>query len=110
MRSHKSTGRIIGLILLTQLILGLTTQYIILLHLNAPLTSAGYEPLNAFLVRVAVMMLFVGDAVSVAIAVVAWPILRQFSYPIALWVVVLGVVNLSLQCVENAAWMSMFTC
>jgi len=109
MRSPKSTGRIIGLLLLTQLIIGLTTPYIILRPLNAPLTFAGNEPLNSFLVRLAVMMLFVGGAVSIAIAVVAWPILRQFSYAVAVWVVALAVVNFSLQCVENAAWMSMFT-
>src|SRR5215510_2258075 len=97
MKSPKSTGRIIGLLLLTHLIVGLTTPYIILRPLNAPLTFAANEPVNSFLVRLAVMMLFVGGAVSIAIAVVAWPILRQFSYTIAVWVVALAVVNFSLQ-------------
>ena len=109
MKSPKSAGRIIGFLLLTHLIIGLTTPYIILRPLNAPLTFAANEPLNSFLVRLSVMLLFVGGGVTIAIAVAAWPIVRQFSYAMAFWVVALAVVNFSLQCVENAAWMSMFT-
>jgi len=109
MRAPKSVGRITGILLLVHLITGLTTPYIILRPLNTPLTFAANEPSNSFRVRLSVMLLFVGGAVTIAIAVAAWPVLRQYSYGIALWVLALAVANFSLQCVENAAWMSMFT-
>src|SRR5213080_3569825 len=68
MRSPKRSGRIIGILLLAHLITGLTTPYIILLPLNTPLTFAANEPSNSFRVRLAVMLLFVGGAVTIAIA------------------------------------------
>lgn len=108
MRSPKSTGRIIGVLLLAHLITGLMTPYMILRPLNAPLTFAANNPTNSFLVRLSVMLLFVGGVVTIAIAVTAWPIFRQYTYALALWMLALAVVNFSLQCVENAAWMSMF--
>jgi Domain of unknown function (DUF4386) len=53
--------------------------------------------------------LFVGGAMTIAIAVVAFSILRQHSYALALWLIALAIVNFSLQGVENAAWMSLFS-
>lgn len=109
MRSAKDTGRIIGILLLAHLVTGLTVPYIILRPLNAPLSFAANDAGNSFLVRLSVMLLFVGGAVTIAIAVVAFPILRQHSYALALWLVALAIVNFSLQGVENAAWMSLFS-
>ncbi len=109
MRSPKSTGRIIGILLLLHLITGLTAPYIMLHPLNSPLSFNANDAGNAFQVRLSVMLLFVGGAAAMAIAFTAWPVFRQYSYTIALWVLALAVVNFSLQCVENAAWMSMFT-
>src|SRR5947207_894177 len=109
MRSPKSTGRIIGILLLLHLITGLTAPYIMLHSLNSPLSFNANDAGNAFQVRLSVMLLFVGGAAAMAIAFTAWPVFRQYSYTIALWVLALAVVNFSLQCVENAAWMSMFT-
>ncbi|HEY6045120.1 MAG TPA: DUF4386 domain-containing protein [Pyrinomonadaceae bacterium] len=109
MRSNKVTGRIVGLLLLIHLITGLTTPYIILRPLSAPLTFAANNPTNSLMVRLSVMLLFIGGAVTIAIAVTAWPVFRQYNYALAFWIVALAVVNFSLQCVENAAWMSLFT-
>ena len=109
MKSPKSTGRIIGILLLVHLITGLTTPYIILRPLSAPLTFAANDPFKSLLVRLSVMLLFIGGAITIAIAVTAWPIFRQYSYGLALWLVALAVVNFSLQCIENAAWMSLFS-
>jgi hypothetical protein len=77
--------------------------------LTAPLSFNANEAGNAFQVRLSVMLLFVGGAITVAIAIAALPVFRQHSYAIAVWVLALAVSNFSLQCVENAAWMSMFT-
>ena len=109
MRSPNSVGRRVGLLLLAHLIVGLTTPYIILRPLNSPLTFAANAPGNAFRVRLAVMLLFIGGAISVAIAIKVWPIIREYSYALALWLFALAVANFSLQCIENAAWMSLLT-
>jgi hypothetical protein len=109
MRSPNSVGRRVGLLLLVHLIVGLTTPYIILRPLNSPLTFAGNEVGNAFRVRLAVMLLFIGGAITVAIAVTIWPMVREYSYALALWLFALAIANFSLQCVENAAWMSLLT-
>ncbi len=103
MRSPKSTGRIIGILLLLHLITGLTAPYIMLHPLNSPLSFNANDAGNAFQVRLSVMLLFVGGAAAMAIAFTAWPVFRQYSYTIALWVLALAVVNFSLQCGENAA-------
>ena len=108
MSSAKSTGRIIGLLLLVHLVTGLTTPYIMLRPLTAPLSFNANTTANEFQVRLSVMLLFVGGAITLAIAVSALPVFRQYSYALALWVLALAVANFSLQCVENAAWMSMF--
>lgn len=105
----KNTGRTIGVLLLVHLLTGLITPYIMLRPLNSPLSFNANDPGNAFQVRLSVMLLFVGGAVTVAIAIVALPAIRQYSYALGLWVLALAVANFSLQCIENAAWMSMFT-
>src|SRR5437588_9075800 len=109
MRSANSTARISGALLLIHLITGLIPPYIMLRPLNAPLSFNANDPANSFKVRLSVMLLFVGGAVTVAIAIAALPILRQYTYALALWVLALAIANFSLQCIENAAWMSLFT-
>ena len=102
-------GRIIGILLLAHLITGLTAPYMMLQPLTAPLAFAANTGSGSFRVRLSVMLLFVGGAITVAIAVAAWPALREASTALALWVLALAVANFTLQCVENAAWMSMLT-
>lgn len=79
MRSAKSTGRIVGLLLLVHLITGLTTPYIMLRPLTTPLSYNANDPAHAFQVRLSVMLLFVGGVITVAIAVTALPVFRQYS-------------------------------
>ena len=109
MRSPLTTGRTIGILLLTHLVTGLIPPYVMLHPLSEPLAFDANDAANAFQVRLSVMLLFIGGAVTIAIAVTAWPILREYSSALAVWLIALAVANFSLQCVENAAWMSMFT-
>lgn len=108
MRSPRTIGRIIGILLLAHFASGLFTPYLILSPLNNPLTFPGSDSTHAALVRLAVMLLFIGGALPIAIAVTARPVFHRYIPTLAVWVTALAVVNLSLQCVENAAWMSMF--
>jgi hypothetical protein len=109
MKSSKSVGRSIGMLLLVHLATGLTVPYILLQRLTTQtgfLTSAAEM---SFQVRLAVLLLFVGGAIPVAIVIAAWPIIRQLSYAFALWLLALAVINFSLQGVENANWMTMLS-
>jgi len=108
MRSPKSTGRTIGILLLLQLATGLMAPYIMLRPLGDLFTYNANDPAKSFQVRLSVMLLFLGAAIVMAISFTAWPVLREHTRLAALWVVALSIVNFSLQCIENAAWMSMF--
>ena len=109
MRSPQTAGRLIGILLIVHLLTGLITPYVMLLPLTSPFTFAANAPGKGFIVRSAVMMLFVGGAVTIAITISALPFVRQYSLAIAVWLLALAIANFCLQCVENAAWMSMFT-
>jgi uncharacterized protein DUF4386 len=109
MKSPKSIGRTVGILLLAHLATGLMTPYIMLRPLAEPLVYDANDAGNAFQVRLSVMLLFIGGAITIAIAVTAWPILREYSSALALWLLALAITNFSLQCLENAAWMSLFS-
>ncbi len=109
MRSAKSIGRIIGVLLVIQL-LGLIVPFV-LLH---PLTRGprDYLPNAAgasFQIKVAVFLLFANGALTIGIAVAAWPVFRQYSEAMALWLVAVGVIMFSLQAVDNAHMLSMLS-
>ena len=108
MKSPVTTGRVIGLLLLLQLVAGLMAPYMMLRPLGDVFTYHANEPAKAFQVRLSVMLLFLSAAIVMAISFTAWPALREHARVAALWVIGLALVNFSLQCVENAAWMSMF--
>ena len=107
MRSAKSTGRIIGMLLSIQLA-GLIVPFV-LLH---PLTSGSRDFLEnaaraSVQIRVAVFLLFVNCALTIGIAIAALPVFRQHSEALALWLVAAAVIMFSLQAVDNAHILSM---
>lgn len=107
MTSATRVGRIIGMLLLVHLATGLIVPYVLLLPLRAGFleTAAGMSGQ----VRLNVLLLFVGGAVSVGISAVAWPVVRERSYRLGLWLLALSVVNFTLQIVENSHWLSMLS-
>jgi hypothetical protein len=109
MKSAKRTGRTIGLLLLLQLITGLTAPYMMLQQLTRPVTFGAINSVNGFQIRLAVMMLFVGGALTIVIAITGMPVFRKYGLAMALWLVALAVANFSLQGGEIAGYMSMFT-
>src|SRR5256712_7847610 len=85
MSSGKSVGRIVGVLLLLHLAAGLTVPFILLHPLVTPpgfLASAAGVPNQ---VRAAVILLFVGSAITIGIASAAWSGFRQYSSAMALW-------------------------
>jgi hypothetical protein len=109
MRSAKSVGRIIGVLLLVQLA-GLTVPFILML----PLTRGTSEFLvNAaaisFQIKMAVFLLFANCALTIGISIAAFPIFRQYSNSMALLLVAVSVIMFSLQAVDNAHLLSMLS-
>jgi hypothetical protein len=109
MISAKRTGRTVGLLLLLHLLTGLMTPYILLQQLSRPLTIAAMDSVNGFQVRLAIMMLFVGGAIPLVIAITGLPVFRKSSYAMALWLFGLAIVNFALQGGEIAGYMSLFS-
>jgi hypothetical protein len=109
MTISKSAGRLVGLLLLVQLTT-LILPYVLLLPVSARqgafLESAA--PMAAT-IRLCVLILFVGGAVSLGISVTAWPAVRERQQRIGLWLLALAVMNFTLQLIENAHWLSLLT-
>ena len=110
MRSAKSTGRIVGILLLLQLAAGLTVPFILLrpLTVGAPgfLTAAAE---NSFQIRAAVFLAFAGAVLTVGLGVTALPVLRRYGNAAAIWLLVACAVSLTLDVVHNASVMSMLS-
>ncbi len=107
MRPAKSVGRIIGMLLFVQLV-GLTLPFILLM----PITTAGFLENAAGLalqIRVAVLLLFANGALTIGIAIAAFPVLREHGYSMALWFLALSVIWFSMQAIDNAHILSMLS-
>jgi Domain of unknown function (DUF4386) len=109
MISAKRTGRTVGLLLLLHLMTGLIIPYILLQPVSRPRTVAESSLANPLQVRLAVMMLFVGGALTIAIAITGMPVFRKSSHALALWLFGLAIANFALQGGEIAGYMSLFT-
>jgi hypothetical protein len=110
MRSAKSLGRIVGVLLLLHLVIGLTTPYILMTPLNkAPTAFLAAAADLAPRLRLAVMMLFAGAALMLAIVSTAWPLFRARGEALAVWLAALAAANLALQAGENAGFRSMLS-
>ena len=109
MRSAKSVGRIVGMLLLAHLAAGLTVPFVLLRPLVMPPGFLAIAAGNSVQVRAAVLLLFLGSAVSVGIAIAALPVFRRYSSAMALWLLALAVAGFSLQAVDNGALLSMLS-
>ena len=110
MRSEKSIGQTVGILLLLQLAAGLTVPFILLRPLIAGfpgfLTAAAE---HSFQIRAAVFISFVGAALTVSLGITALPVIRRYSNAMALWFLAVCVVSCTLDAVQNAAVMSMLS-
>jgi hypothetical protein len=109
MTTAKSAGRVVGLLLLVQLT-ALILPYVLLLPVSARsgafLESAA--PMEG-IVRMCVLILFVGGAVSLGISVTAWGTVRERQHRLGLWLLALAVMNFTLQLIENAHWLTLLS-
>jgi hypothetical protein len=102
-------GRVIGVLILAQMAIGILVNFV----LTAPLfgspgfltSAASHGPQIA----ASVLLGLATGALSVGIAIVAFPHLRERSEAMALWFVALAVAGLSAAAVEQAHVMSMLS-
>jgi hypothetical protein len=110
MKSAKSVGRTIGILLLLQLAAGLMLPFILMRPLlaGAPtfLTTAAE---NSFQIRAAVLLAFVGSALTVSLGITAFPVFRRYSKATALWFLAVCVISCVLDAVHGAAALSMLS-
>jgi hypothetical protein len=107
MRSAKSTGRIVGLLLFVQLA-GLTAPFILLM----PAVTTGYMDVAAGMaveIKLAVFMLFANAVVTMGIAIAGFPFFREYSVRMALWFLAFSVIWFIMQAVDNAHILSMLS-
>ncbi len=109
MRSAKSVGQIIGMLLFVQLA-GLIVPFVLLHPLTRGprdfLANAAGASLQS---KLAVFLLFANCALTIGIAIAAWPVFRQYSEAMALWLLAAGVIMFSLQAVDNVHMLSMMS-
>lgn len=100
-------GRIIGVLIIVQMVVGGLVNF----ALEAPLFGTPGFLLNAAShsqqLGLAVILGLVAEALWVGIAITAFPVFVQRTRTMALWFIVLAVVILAVAVVENAAVMSM---
>jgi hypothetical protein len=110
MKSAKSIGRTVGILLLLQLAAGLTVPFILLRPLIAGspgfLTTAAE---NSFQIRSAALLAFVGAALTVSLGITALPVFRRYSTATALWFLAACVISFALDAVHSATVMSMLS-
>jgi Domain of unknown function (DUF4386) len=107
MSPAKRVGRLIGTLLLVQLV-GLILPFVLVL----PITTADFmehAPAAAPQIRLAVLLLFANGVLTLYVAISAYPLLREYGHRLALWLFAMSVLWLSMQAVDNAHIMSMLS-
>ncbi len=110
MKSAKNIGRTVGILLLAQLAAGLMLPFILMRPLlaGAPgfLTTAAE---NSFQIRAAVLVAFVGSALTVGLGITAFPVFRRYGGAAALCFLCACVISCALDTVHGATAMSMLS-
>jgi hypothetical protein len=109
MRSAKSTGRMIGMLLFLQLA-GLIVPFVLLLPLttgpkNYLVDAAG----SSSRIKLAVFLLFANCGLTIGITIAAFRVFRQYSEALALWLLAASVIMFLLQAVDNVHVLSMLS-
>lgn len=109
MGATASTGRLVGALLIVQLA-GFIVPFVLLL----PITTGpeGYlanAAGTASQIRIAVVLLLVNGALTVAISSLVFPVVRRYHEPLALALLAAGIVMLLLQAADNVHVLSMLS-
>ena len=109
-RSPKSIGRIVGLLLLVQSAAGYVVNMVLLRPvLSGPAGFLANAAASAGRVRMAVLLGMTTGALTVGIAITAWPLFRRHSGTMALWFLALSIVGFSLLALEHVTVLTMLS-
>lgn len=107
MKSAKSTGRTVGILLMVQLA-GLIVPFALLHPLATPDFLA--DAAGSFSqIKVAVLLLLANCALTIGISIAAFSVFREYSMALAVLLAALSVIMFSVQAVDNAHLMSMLS-
>lgn len=110
MKSAKSVGRTVGILLLLQFVAGLIVPFVLVLPLvpgSPSFLTAAAE--HSFQIRAAVLIAFIGSALTVSIGITAFPVLRRYSNATALFFLAACVISCTLDFVHGGTVMSMLS-
>lgn len=107
MRSAKSSGRTIGLLLFIQMA-GLIVPFAMLRPMMTTDFLANAAAYSSQ-IRLAVFLSIANCALTIAISILAYPTFRQYGEALAVLLVAVSVIMFSLQAVDNAHLMSMLS-
>ncbi|HEV2714195.1 MAG TPA: DUF4386 family protein, partial [Terriglobales bacterium] len=109
MGAATSAGRIVGVLILAQMVGGVLVNFV----LAAPLFGSPGFLVNAaphsLQIALSVLLGLATSALSVAIAITAFPVFRQYDDALALLFVALASVSLAVAAVEQISVMSMLS-
>ena len=105
MSDSKRVGRIVGAMLLLQLV-GLMVGFILI---TEPLRTPDYlttAALNAARIKAGVVVLLANCALAIATSVIAWRVFREYSSQMGIWLIVLSLLMFVMQAVDTVHIMS----
>ena len=109
MRTEKGVGRIVGVLLLAQSVAAFVAQFVLLARVSAPPGFLANAAGSAMQVRVSVLLWFAASALTLAVAIAALPVFRQYSERMALLYLALSVLGLSTSAFDNVATLNMLS-
>jgi hypothetical protein len=103
LRSAKRVGRIVGILLLAQIVVAFLAQFVLLARVSAPPGFLANAAGSALQVRVSVLLWLVASALTLAVAIAALPVFRQHSERMAQLYLAFSVLGLSTSVIDNVA-------
>jgi len=107
MSTAKTAARLIAAMLLTQMIVSPIINFALLQPIFRPPGFLVQSAEHASEISIAAMLGIATGALSVAIAIVAWPVFRRHSEAMALWLFAIGVAGLVASMSEQSQTLSM---
>lgn len=110
MRTPKTVGRTMGILMLVQGVTGYTVNFVLLAPaISAPPGFLGNAAAHHTQVSLAVLLMIALGALSIFNMILAWPIFRRYSSRMALALVAISIAGFTLAAVEGASIMSMLS-
>jgi hypothetical protein len=106
---YRRTGRTIGAVLLVQLVVAPIVNFGLLEAAFAPPGFLVNAAAHSVQVSTAALLGLALGALSLGIAIAAFPVLRQSSHALALWLLTLAIASFSLTAVESSTVLSLLS-